>query len=169
MKKTKAQFSLEFLTTYGWAILAVLVAIGALAYSGAIDPSKFTKGRCMISPELRCNDYRITLNSTNAANITIRLTNMNPSKIVVVSVNFSTKKEDPTKMLANCTASVAAPITIDSEYYADFTSRCQQGTGNMFVGDKKKIDVEVYYYTAKSGVEYTNVVSGEIFDTVQQI
>lgn len=28
---------LEFLMTYGWAILVVLAAIGALAYTGSLD------------------------------------------------------------------------------------------------------------------------------------
>lgn len=38
MKQKKAQAAMEFLMTYGWAILVVLVAIGALAYFGVIDP-----------------------------------------------------------------------------------------------------------------------------------
>ena len=33
-KNNRAQAALEFLMTYGWAILVVLVSIGALAYFG---------------------------------------------------------------------------------------------------------------------------------------
>mgnify|MGYP001619472072 FL=1 len=37
----KSQAALEFLMTYGWAILVVLVAIAALAYFGVLSPCKF--------------------------------------------------------------------------------------------------------------------------------
>jgi len=37
----RAQAAMEFLMTYGWAILVVLVAIGALAYVGVLSPEKF--------------------------------------------------------------------------------------------------------------------------------
>ncbi len=36
----KAQAAMEFLMTYGWAILVVLAAIAALAYFGVLSPSK---------------------------------------------------------------------------------------------------------------------------------
>lgn len=40
MMKRKAQAAMEFLMTYGWAILVVLLAIGALAYFGVLDPGR---------------------------------------------------------------------------------------------------------------------------------
>lgn len=40
MKFKKSQAALEFLFTYGWAILVILVAIGALAYFGVLSPCK---------------------------------------------------------------------------------------------------------------------------------
>ena len=40
MKNKRAQAAMEFLMTYGWAILVVLLAIGALAYFGVLDPSR---------------------------------------------------------------------------------------------------------------------------------
>ncbi len=45
----KGQAALEFLMTYGWAILVVLAAIGALAYFGVLSPSKFLPDKCMAS------------------------------------------------------------------------------------------------------------------------
>ena len=36
MINKKSQAALEFIMTYGWAILVVLVAIGALAYFGIL-------------------------------------------------------------------------------------------------------------------------------------
>ena len=37
----KGQAALEFLMTYGWAILVVLAAIAALAYFGVLSPDRF--------------------------------------------------------------------------------------------------------------------------------
>ena len=36
----KAQAALEFLTTYGWAFIVILIMIGALAYFGVLNPSR---------------------------------------------------------------------------------------------------------------------------------
>ena len=41
MNNKKGQATMEFLATYGWAILVVLCAIGVLLYFGVIDPDSF--------------------------------------------------------------------------------------------------------------------------------
>lgn len=41
MTNKKSQQALEFFMTYGWAILVVLIAIGALAYFGVLSPDRF--------------------------------------------------------------------------------------------------------------------------------
>lgn len=38
IKNNKGQVAMEFLFTYGWAILVVLACIGALAYFGVFNP-----------------------------------------------------------------------------------------------------------------------------------
>ena len=50
---------MEFLMTYGWAILVVLVAIGALAYFGVLSPEKFLPEKCVIATGsgIFCDDY----------------------------------------------------------------------------------------------------------------
>jgi hypothetical protein len=50
----KGQAALEFMMTYGWAILVVLAAIGALSYFGILDPSKFTPDTCLASSGFAC-------------------------------------------------------------------------------------------------------------------
>ena len=39
---------MEFLMTYGWAILVVLAAIGALAYFGVLSPDRFLPEKCTL-------------------------------------------------------------------------------------------------------------------------
>jgi hypothetical protein len=54
--KRKAQAAMEFLMTYGWAILVVLVAIGALAYFGVLSPDRFLPEKCTGSSGFECLD-----------------------------------------------------------------------------------------------------------------
>ena len=51
---------MEFLMTYGWAILVVLAAIGALAYFGILSPSKFLPSSCTMSGGFSCTQYKVT-------------------------------------------------------------------------------------------------------------
>ncbi len=56
----KGQAAMEFLMTYGWAILVVLAAIGALAYFGILSPSKFLPNSCTLSGGFSCTQYKVT-------------------------------------------------------------------------------------------------------------
>ena len=56
MKFRKSQAAMEFLMTYGWAILVVLVAIGALAYFGVLNPAQFLPEKCTGPAGMDCLD-----------------------------------------------------------------------------------------------------------------
>mgnify|MGYP001603471124 CR=1 FL=1 len=62
MVNSKSQAALEFLMTYGWAILVVLVAIGALAYFGVLSPDKFLPAKCTLQAGIACLDHKATAN-----------------------------------------------------------------------------------------------------------
>ena len=70
--KKKAQSALEFLTTYGWAFLVILIMIGALSYFGVLDPSRFLPDKCIFGTGVgACQDYTIT----TGGNIIFKLIN----------------------------------------------------------------------------------------------
>ena len=51
----KAQAALEFIMTYGWAMLIVLIAIGFLAFFGVFSPHTFLPDMCVLGiPGLKC-------------------------------------------------------------------------------------------------------------------
>ena len=64
---------MEFLMTYGWAILAVLIIIGVLFFSGSLtDPTRFMKEECKFYITVVCLDHlvekdEITLSVKNEA------------------------------------------------------------------------------------------------------
>lgn len=60
MRNTKSQAALEFIMTYGWAILVVLVAIGALAYFGVLSPDRFLPAKCVLQSGIGCLDHKAT-------------------------------------------------------------------------------------------------------------
>ena len=57
MFRKKGQAALEFLMTYGWAILVVLAAIGALAYFGVLSPDRFLPEKCTLPSGIACLDF----------------------------------------------------------------------------------------------------------------
>ena len=50
---------MEFLLTYGWAIVVVLVAISALAYFGVLTPGKWMPRQCIGPQGLSCIDHEM--------------------------------------------------------------------------------------------------------------
>ncbi len=55
----KSQAAMEFLMTYGWAILVVLAAIAALAYFGVLSPEKFLPEKCILQPGIACVSHKV--------------------------------------------------------------------------------------------------------------
>ena len=85
IKHKKSQAAMEFLMTYGWAILVVLAAIAALAYFGVLSPEKFLPEKCILQPGIACVSHKVeptqtTLIISNGLGRTITVT-----KIVVGS------------------------------------------------------------------------------------
>lgn len=58
MKKS-GQASMEFLMTYGWAILAAVLAIGALAYFGVFSPGSTLPKICTLNAPLGCDEHEV--------------------------------------------------------------------------------------------------------------
>lgn len=57
--KRVSQAALEFLMTYGWAILVVLAAVAALSYFGVLNPDYYSAEKCILPAGIACMDYRI--------------------------------------------------------------------------------------------------------------
>ena len=57
MQEKRGQSSQEVLLTYGWAILMVLVFLGALYYFGVFDLNKLAPNSCTLSPDMECSSF----------------------------------------------------------------------------------------------------------------
>ena len=77
----KTQAALEFLMTYGWAILVVLVAVGALSYFGVFNVDAFLPQKCALAPGIACLDFK-----ANTDSVTLVIKNSIGNDIVVESI-----------------------------------------------------------------------------------
>lgn len=65
MRDKKGQAAMEFLMTYGWAILAAVVVIGALAYFGVFSPGQYAPKTCTLNAPLWCDEHNIQSDGVN--------------------------------------------------------------------------------------------------------
>lgn len=56
MKNQRGQAAMEFLMTYGWTILAAIIAIAILAYFGVFNPGQYTSDYKCLSEKF-CEKY----------------------------------------------------------------------------------------------------------------
>ncbi len=85
MRFKRAQAAMEFLMTYGWAILVVLIVIAALAYLGVLNPQALVPEKCTITP-LNC----LGATTTSDGNIVFTITNSLGGNIRIKAINFTT-------------------------------------------------------------------------------
>ena len=169
----KSQAALEFLTTYAWAFLVILIMIGALAYFGVLNPSALLPERCSLGSELECRDFK--LDATNGA-VVIKLVNSVGESISITKIE--TTSEGTTKL--DCTYSTTAapvagattlPLTVSQGNQGDFTlAECdltEWSDAGFTVGQKGKVDITVTYNTVRSGTNFPHQIKGDIFATVQ--
>ncbi len=161
----RSQAALEFLTTYGWAILVVLVMIGALAYFGVLNPSKFAQERCAGGSIFSCSG-----NIPDNQTIKLELTNQLPQKITVSNTasEWSVKLADGTELSFNTNPGPA--ISTDDDWilnsgeHETFTLNLDDEVGDS--GDKVKLEIQVPYtregssLTQKATIELIATVSG---------
>ena len=92
----KSQAAMEFLMTYGWAILVVLVAIGALAYFGVLSPERFLPAKCTLPAGVACVDFNV-----GAANVDVVLRNGIGFDLTGVVVSVSGCTDSPSASMSN--------------------------------------------------------------------
>ena len=162
-KFTKSQAALEFLTTYGWAILVIVLMIGALAYFGILNPSKILPSRCNIGAEFSCLDYKIDATGNT---FKLRLKNGVGEPISVSAISLSSEGTTPYACIL--TAPAALPYTFTSGTTTDFSwGTCNSAAAGFIAGEKGKVLVTITYNSLASGVTYPKVVKGDIYTSVQ--
>jgi hypothetical protein len=170
LRNLKSQAALEFLTTYAWAFLVILVMMGALAYFGILKPTKLLPDRCNFGTEINCIDYRISYGTDGTdGTFNLRLKNNVGEAIKVTAVGLTTEAT----ALFECTGasspamSEASPYTWSTGSITDFSfATCNVADVGFVKGDKAKLSITIDYYLAKTSSTYKRQVAGEVFSTV---
>ncbi len=81
----RGQAALEFLTTYGWAFLVILVAIAAIAYVGGFDYERYVPDRCNFGGQFSCLSRQFVLAEDHAA-FTVR--SLSNTDLVITDISY---------------------------------------------------------------------------------
>ena len=143
----RGQAAMEFLMTYGWALLVVLVAIGALAFFGVLNPSKFLPNSCTLAPGFSCTDF---LASGGSDTITVRIQNGLGDSLGTVSLWLASSEPAGT----GCDGQFTVPADGSTVSLIDgaaktFVRTCVGGTG-LSAGNKLKSDLRIAYTSSSS-------------------
>jgi hypothetical protein len=59
MHSKKGQAAAEYLVTYGWALLLLVVVIAIILSTGVFNPSAFVGEECAIQPDIPCTGFQL--------------------------------------------------------------------------------------------------------------
>ena len=152
---------MEFLMSYGWAILVVLVVIGALAYFGVLSPQKLLPDKCTLPPGMVCEDYSLSTDGiqmvvSNGLGKTIFITDM----VVAEAASGA-------EVCASGTATL--PATAIPNGKRDTLGCGGVGSLAAYTGEKTKFNVKITYVFGTNPAApgaLPHISEGEIFATV---
>lgn len=158
-KNKKSQAALEFLTTYGWAVLLIMVTIAAFVYFNVTNPKESLPERCNFGPEFQCMDFQI---SGTQDKLILSLKSVVPNPIIITGAEVQSDSNIP----YSCTPQ-ALPMDFARGAPVTFTfSGCNSQAAGLTAGKKAKIRIKLTYYDARSGSSFPHAVMGEIYGTV---
>ena len=162
--KKRGQAALEFLTTYGWAFLVILVMIAALAYFGVLSPQNIVPDSCQLTTGFDCVDFQVTPTQTEL----LIINNLGRTIEVQCVPANGDGVSLPSGALVTDTCTVDSvngndAIVTDGERFT-LTIETTDGLNELTVGDKKKVDFQFNYLNTGSTFDHLTV--GAITTTV---
>ena len=142
------QSAIEFLMTYGWAILLIVIVISAFTYFGVLSPSRLLPNRCSFGPEISCEEFSFQAPAT----VKFRFKNN-----LGTSADFDISLESVDGYGQDGTC--GGPFTIGA-------GKVQEAVCTLVPGgfpSDEKIKMLVYMNYTKLGGSYKTPVYGEIY------
>lgn len=170
MASKRGQAAMEFLMTYGWAIMVVLVVIGALAYFGVLSPDALLPEKCDVGPQIGCKDFKLVNNVGAAADtIQVILTNSAGQDMVIRQFNVSGDN-----LNGYCGFAMAATKNFRNGETWDLTLSTNGSVAgvqncNMKPTSRSKSRFSVFVeYSWANSQSITHSLDGEIFARIEQ-
>jgi hypothetical protein len=141
-RRVKGQIALEFMMTYGWALLLLMTVIAGLVYF-LPKPGSMTSDKCVFGPAMPC--LGVNLNSTE---LTIILRNSMGQGIYNLSANVTMPKQ------LRCNITPTNPKADDR-----IVITCNNTYLDMM--QDSRVRMSVIYKKTKNG--YDQTIGGEIY------
>ena len=114
----KSQMALEFMMTYGWAIMVAMVAVSMIAYFGILNPDRFFPTACILESGIGCTDFKV-----NEGSVLLILKNARGEDITINSI-----------ITNNCTGSASGSLK-NGEQGVFIVDGCRNTPNAKFVSD----------------------------------
>lgn len=147
----KSQIALEFLSTYGWALLVITLTVSTLYYFGVFDFAKFLPQKCLFPSQFKCSDF-----SLMPSEVRIKLTNNLGEDVKVTSMQITNDAVTP----ISCTApSVPFDWTATTDKDLSFTG-CSGG--GYITNQRTELKITMSYYAINTPSKPVHIISGKI-------
>ena len=149
--KKKAQAALEFLTTYAWAFLVIMLTLGSLYYFGIFDFSKYIPEKCFFPSQFSCIDFTM-----DSSSISLKLSNNAGEDLSVTSLQI-TNDADPA---VSCAAS-PTPLAWIAGTALDINFTSCSG-GGLLAGERMDAKVRILFYAIDTPSKPSHQISGRV-------
>lgn len=133
----KAQAAKEFFMTYGWAILAAVIALGFLSYFGVFNKTASFTGSAVVDSPFYINLHKVSASE----GINLDLKNNGGEDLVIKSITITNCGADISEKSVKKASSVAVTVTC---------------TPALKIGDSFEGDITIIYRKADSLVDLTS-------------
>jgi hypothetical protein len=144
MRDKKAQAAMEFLMTYGWAILAAVIAIGVLAYFGVFSPGKYISGNAVVNPPFYITAANAKASHGSFGGVQLAIKNNGGEDYEINDITIS-----------NCGTYLGAPDSVLTDTTATVIVECI-AANTLHAGDNIKGDITITYRKPGVGVDLTS-------------
>ncbi len=149
---SKGQAAMEFLMTYGWAILVVLAAIGALAYFGVLNPQSFLPDTYIIGQGFNGGQFKASTND-------IQFEFINNLGTDTKSVSWSFNTTGGSDVECNAGGSISGGLDNGERANVNVSSN---GCGSIDANPGERVRAEIAIDYTKTGQDLSHRVTGEM-------
>ncbi|VVC04449.1 Uncharacterised protein [Candidatus Burarchaeum australiense] len=155
---------MEYLMTYGWAILIVVVVLAALLYMGIFGLGGRVPEQCTFKPGLLCTGVKVTPTS-----VSFTLTNVFGSKIEICNIVCDASKTSATVDLKGSDGKCDSPIvhmSLGDERHLSVADGCHYASGEIVPAGETYRDKLLITYYKEGDTDLPRTVEGQLVVTV---
>lgn len=168
----RGQQALEYLVTYGWAFVIVIITIGAFAYFGILNPQQYIPERCDFGVQLQCADFIMLADDDSSHPGQVHLKFFNGYGVDIVITDLRTPDGGGFPLRGSEDLGTSSwdegrrLIVLDGEVSSTVVLDLQDSDYALADGDKTLVPIAVTFQQV--GGSQTHQVIGEVFASAQE-